>query len=38
MKPIVFRVLFAITVHYNLDINYIDVKIAFLYKLINQLI
>lgn len=33
-----FRVLFAITVYYNLDINQKDIKTAFLYDLINQLV
>lgn len=36
VKLIAFRVLFAITAYYNLDIDQIDVKIAFLYSLINQ--
>lgn len=34
----VFRVLFAIVVHYDLDINQIDVKTVFLYGLIDQLV
>lgn len=38
VKPIAFRVLFAIAAFYNLDIDQIDVKTAFLYGLINQLI
>lgn len=33
-----FKVLFSITAFYNLDINQIDVKIAFLYGLIDQLV
>lgn len=33
-----FRVLFAITAYYNLDIDQIDVKIAFLHGLIDQLV
>ena len=33
-----FRVLFANAAYYDLDINQIDVKIAFLYGLIDQLI
>lgn len=38
VKPIAFRVLFAIAAFYNLDINQMDVKTAFLYGLIDQLI
>lgn len=38
IKPIAFRVFFAIAVFYNLDINQIDVKTAFLYSLIDQLV
>lgn len=38
MKLIIFKVIFIIIVYYNLDISQIDVKIVFLYKLINQLI
>lgn len=34
----VFYVLFAIATFFDLDINQIDVKTAFLYGLINQLI
>lgn len=34
----VFRILFAIAIFYDLDINQIDVKTAFFYSLINQLI
>ena len=33
-----FNVLFAIIAYYDLDINQMDIKIAFLYGLINQLI
>lgn len=33
-----FEVVFAIAVYYNLDIDKIDVKIAFLYDFIDQLI
>ena len=33
-----FRVLFAVTAYYNLDIDQMDVKTAFLYGLIDQLI
>ncbi len=38
VKPMAFRVLFAIAVFFDLDINQMDVKIAFLYGLINQLV
>ena len=38
VKPIAFRVLFAIAAYYDLDINQIDVKTAFVYGLIDQLI
>lgn len=34
----VFRIFFAIAAFYNLDIHQIDVKTAFLYSLIDQLI
>ncbi len=34
----VFRVLFAIAAHYNLDIDQMDVKTAFLYGTIDQLV
>lgn len=37
-KPMEFQVLFAITIYFDLDINQIDVKTAFLYTLMNQLI
>lgn len=33
-----FRALFAIAAYYDLDINQIDEKTAFLYKLIDQLV
>lgn len=33
-----FRILFAIIAYYNLDIDQIDIKIAFLYGIINQLV
>lgn len=38
VKLMIFRVLFIIVVFYDLDINQIDIKTAFLYGLINQLI
>lgn len=38
VKPIAFQVLFAIAVYYNLDIDKRDIKTAFLYDLIYQLI
>ena len=38
VKPIAFRVLFAIVVFYDLDIDQMDVKTAFLYSLIDLLI
>ncbi len=38
VKPMAFRVLFAIAAYYDLDIGQMDVKIAFLYGLIDQLI
>lgn len=38
VKPMAFRVLFAIIVYYNLDINQMDVKVVILYKMINQLV
>lgn len=38
VKPMAFRVLFAITAFLNLDIDQLDVKIAFLYGLIDQLV
>ena len=33
-----FRVLFAILVYYNLNIDQLDMKTTFLYGLINQLV
>lgn len=33
-----FKVLFAIVAYYNLNINQIDIKIAFLYGMIDQLV
>ncbi len=38
VKPMAFRVLFAIAEYYDLDINQMDVKTAFFYDLIDQLI
>lgn len=38
VKPMVFQVLFAIAAYYDLVINQMNVKTAFLYGLINQLI
>lgn len=38
VKPMAFRVLFAIATYFDLDIDQMDVKTAFLYGLINQLI
>ena len=38
VKPMAFRVLFAIAAYYDLDIDQMDVKSAFLYGLIDQLI
>lgn len=38
VKPMAFRVLFAIAAFLNLDIDQMDVKTAFLYGLIDQLI
>ena len=38
VKPMAFRVLFAIAAYFDLDINQMDVKTAFLYGLIDQLI
>ena len=38
VKPMAFRVLFAIPAFFDLDIDQIDVKTAFLYGLIDQLI
>lgn len=33
-----FSVLFVIEAYYNLDINEMDIKTAFLYRMINQLV
>lgn len=38
VKSMAFRVFFAIAALFNLDIEQIDIKIAFLYGFINQLI
>lgn len=38
VKPIAFKVLFAIAVYYDLNIDRMDVKTAFLYGLIDQLV
>ena len=38
VKPIAFWALFAIAAHYDLDMDQMDVKTAFLYCLIDQLI
>lgn len=38
MKPMAFRVLFTIAAYYDFDINQIDVKAAFLYGIIDQLV
>ena len=38
VKPMVFRVLFAIAAYYDLDVDQMDVKTAFLYRMINQLV
>ena len=38
MKPMAFHGLFAIAAYYNLDIDQMDVKTAFLYGLMDQLI
>ena len=38
VKPMEFRVFFAIAAYYDLDIDQMDVKTAFLYGLIDQLI
>lgn len=37
VKLIAFQALFAITAFYNLDIEQIDIKIAFFYSIIDQL-
>lgn len=38
IQPIAFRVLFAIAAFFDLDINQINIKTVFLYKLIKQLV
>ncbi len=38
VKLMAFQVLFIIVIYYDMNIYQIDVKIAFLYSLINQLI
>lgn len=38
VKPMAFRVLFAIAAFYDLDIDQMDVKTAFLYRDIDQLL
>lgn len=38
VKPMAFRVLFAVAAFYDLDIDQMDVKTAFLYGLIDQLV
>lgn len=38
VKPIAFRVIFAIVAYYNLDIDQMDIKTVFFYDLINQLV
>ncbi len=38
VKPMAFWVLFSIAVYYDLNINQMDVKTAFFYSLINQLV
>lgn len=38
IKPIAFRAFFVIMVFFDLDINQIDIKTAFLYSFINQLV
>lgn len=38
VKPMAFRVLFAIAAFYDLNINHINVKTAFLYRAIDQLL
>lgn len=38
VKSMAFRVLFAIAAYYDLDIDQIDIKTVFSYKLINHLI
>lgn len=38
VKPMAFKVLFVIAAYYNLDIDQMDVKIAFLYRMIDQVV
>lgn len=38
IKLMAFKVIFTITIYYDLDINQIDIKTAFLYRLVNQLV
>lgn len=38
IKPMAFRVLFAIVAYYDLDIDQLDMKMAFFYRLINSLV
>ncbi len=38
IKLMAFRILFAIVAYYNFDIDQMDVKTAFLYELIDQLV
>lgn len=38
IKPMAFKVLLAIAAYYNLNIDQIDVKTAFLYGMIDQLV
>lgn len=38
IKLIAFRVLFAISAYYDLNINQIDIKTAFFYSLIDQFV
>ena len=38
VKPMAFRILYAVTAYFDLDIDQIDIKTVFLYGLINQLV
>lgn len=38
VKPMIFHIFFTIAVYYDLDIDQMDIKTAFLYGLIDQLI
>ncbi len=38
VKPMAFRMLFAIAAYYGLDIDQMNIKTAFLYGIINQLV